>query len=274
VFRDAPSIRLIAAIGMPSAFCSGVIVLGQIPAYIRATGEASMTRSVPIQASQDGIMIAWRVVGVCAHPRAMADGNVQQTKRCASCGGKYFLEFFRPSNSEERLSANSARSRRDRCIGCETRVKREEQAHRRLRRKAADAMSRHAERLKQRGVIEDQADLEELYGWSLDQMVEDIIRMLKEGCAYCLQKIDRTEQGVHVVTLEIFDPLKPPHYSTNVRWCCASCNSERQRISPDIWGARLSMWIRWRRHQIRVEENPETYGFLALNKKNEQSQLF
>jgi hypothetical protein len=204
----------------------------------------------------------------------MADSSARQTKRCVSCGGKYFLEFFRPSNTEEGLPANAARSYRDRCIGCETRSKREEQAHQRLRRKAKDAMSRHAARLKERAVIEDQSDLEELYGWSIDRMIEDINRMLREGCSYCLQKIGRTEQGLHVVTLDIFDPQKPPHYSTNVRWCCASCNSEKQRTSPDIWGARLSMWGRWRRHQVRVEDDPEEYGFLALNKKDEQSQMF
>jgi hypothetical protein len=135
-------------------------------------------------------------------------------------------------------------------------------------------MSRHAARLKERAVIEDQSDLEELYGWSIDRMIEDINRMLREGRSYCLQKIDRTEQGLHVVTLDIFDPQKPPHYSTNVRWCCASCNSEKQRTSPHIWGARLSMWGRWRRHRVRVEDDPEEYGFLALNKKAEQSQMF
>jgi hypothetical protein len=204
----------------------------------------------------------------------MTDSSPQQTKRCVSCGGKYLLEFFRLSNTEENRSANAARSHRDRCIGCETLSKREEQAHERLRRKAKDAMSRHAATLKERGVIEDQDDLQELYGWSLDRMIYDINRMLEEGCSYCLQKIDRTEQGLHVVTLDIFDPQKPPHYSTNVRWCCASCNSEKQRTSPDVWGARLSMWGRWRRHQIRVEADPEAYGFLALNKKAEQSQMF
>jgi hypothetical protein len=135
-------------------------------------------------------------------------------------------------------------------------------------------MSRHAARLIERGVIEDQDELEELYGWSLDQMIEDINRMLGEGCPYCLQKINRTEQGLQMVTLDIFDPQKPPHYSTNVRWCCASCNSEKQRIAPDVWGARLSMWGRWRRHQVRVKDDPEAYGFLALHKKTEQTQMF
>jgi hypothetical protein len=135
-------------------------------------------------------------------------------------------------------------------------------------------MRRHGEKLKEQNVIEDPDDLKELYGWKLDRMVDDIMRVLQEGCSYCLQRIEATERRLGVVTLDILDPQKPPHYSTNVQWCCARCNSEKQRTPPDVWGARLSMWDRWRRHQGRVEDDPEAYGFLALKKKAEQSPMF
>jgi hypothetical protein len=135
-------------------------------------------------------------------------------------------------------------------------------------------MGRHSEKLMKEGMIKNGDDLEELYGWELERMIRDIRRTLKEGCSYCLQKIDAIEQGLGSLTLDIFDPKKLPHYSTNVHWCCARCNSEKQNTTPDVWGARLSMWDRWRRHQGRVEDDPEAYGFLALKKKAEQARIF
>lgn len=219
-------------------------------------------------------MVGWCITGACAYSRAMADGRIQGTKRCVSCGGDYLLAFFRPTNTKESRSARSAQHYRDRCIGCETRLKKEEQADQRFRSKAKGAMRRHAMKLKEKDLIKSQADLEELYGWSIDRMMEDIKRVLREGCSYCLQKIDVIEQGLGVVTLDILDPQNPPHYSTNVKWCCARCNSEKQRTPPDVWGARRSMWDRWRRHQDRVEGDPEAYGFLALTKKADRPPLF
>ena len=203
----------------------------------------------------------------------MADGDVQR-KRCVSCGGYYFPEFFRPANAKESSSANDAYSHYDRCIGCETLTKRKVKLDQRIRKKAKGTMSRHGTDLKKRGVIKDRGDLEELYGWSLDEMVKDIKHVLKGGCSYCKQKIDMTERGLGAVTLDICDPRKSPHYSFNVKWCCARCNSEKRATPLDVWGVRLSMWDLWRRHRGRVEDDPEAYGFLAYEKATGQSSLF
>ena len=205
----------------------------------------------------------------------MTGGRAQQTKRCVSCGGNYFLEFFRRSYSRTNgHSANEAQSYRDRCMGCEASIKKEVQADRSLRRKAKGTMDRHAASLKRQGKIRDYADLEELYGWSLDRMVKDIKHVLSEGCSYCFQKVDATEQRLRVVTLDIFDPQKPPDYNTNVKWCCKKCNSEKGDMAPEVWGARSAMWGRWHRHQDRLKTDPEAYGFLALDKIEDQPPLF
>ena len=57
-----------------------------------------------------------------------------------------------------------------------------------------------------------------------------------------------------------FNPDLEPHYSTNVRWCCVRCNTEKQRITPALWGARLSMWRLWRRNQVLLQGTPEVLG--------------
>jgi hypothetical protein len=160
---------------------------------------------------------------------------------------------------------------RDRCIGCEIKSKSEDKKNQHLRKKAKGTRRRHAVKLRELGAIRSEGDLEELYGWSLERMVEDINHVIKEGCPYCLQLLNVTEEGLGIITLDILNPTDEAHYSTNVRWCCARCNSVKQRIPPRVWGARLSMWSLWHRNQIRIAADPEAFGFLALtNSKSDQ----
>jgi hypothetical protein len=153
---------------------------------------------------------------------------------------------------------------RDRCIGCEAIKKREELINPRLRRKAITARRRHGAKLKGLAIIKEEGDLEEVYGWSLSRMVDDIERVLEKGCPYCLQPIDIAEHGLGMITVDILNADQAPHYSTNVIWCCARCNSEKQRTSPELWGARQSMWNLWRLNQTRLGSDPEAFGFLSF----------
>ena len=197
----------------------------------------------------------------------MADDGVQKTKRCTSCGGDDLLEFFRPGKSTNgNPSLNlGTQCYRDRCLGCEALRKHGEPLDQRLRRKAIAARRRHGIKLKVIGRIKDENDLEEVYGWSLDRMVDDIERIKEKGCPYCMQPVDTDGQGLGIITLDILNTDQAPHYSTNVIWCCSSCNSEKQRTSPEIWGARQSMWRRWRLNQIRLGADQEAFGFLQFD---------
>ena len=194
----------------------------------------------------------------------MPDRDEQQTKRCKSCGGDYLLEFVRYGGytNRTRVMGNAIQRYRDRCIGCEAMRKREELADQRLRRKAIATRRRHGVKLKQLGMIKCEDDLEEVYGWSLERMIDDIERVRETGCTYCLQPIER---GLGMITLDILNAEQAPHYSTNVLWCCGKCNSEKQRTPPQVWGARQSMWNLWHRNQILLGTNPEEFGFLPLS---------
>lgn len=208
----------------------------------------------------------------------MTDSSSPRTRRCTGCGGEYLFAFFRHKNNTggSRTLKWTAHPYRDRCIGCETETKSEELKNQRLRRKAIGTRRRHAAKLKRLGRIRGEGDLEELYGWSLVQMINDINHVIEKGCPCCLQLVNVAEEGLGIVTLDILNPDDEPHYSTNVRWCCARCNSVKQRISPAVWGARLSMWKLWRQNQIRLAENPEALGFLALtnNESGEAAKLW
>jgi hypothetical protein len=203
----------------------------------------------------------------------MTDKDSPQGKRCASCGGTYYLAFFaRSHNTKETHSAKpEAQQHRNRCIGCEARTKRKSSIDRNLRMKAIATRRRHGLRLKDRGMIKRPDDLEEVYGWSLDRMINDIRRIIADGCPYCQMLVNVTELGLGNVSLDIINPDKRPHYSTNVNWCCIRCNSEKQQISSDVWGERLSMWDLWRRNQERLKVNPESFGFLSYNDEAEQT---
>ena len=203
----------------------------------------------------------------------MTDGSIPGAKRCAHCGGEYFLAFFRRSTNTNgsRSLPTGAQLYRDRCIGCETSSKSGELLNGRLHRKAVATRRRHGVKLKELGVLKDPDDLEEVYGWSLDRMMDDIRRVITTGCPYCLQPVSIAEQGLGIVTLDILNPDQEPHYSTNVHWCCARCNSEKQRTSSAVWGARLSMWGLWRLNQVRLEANPEEFGFLPFSNKADPS---
>ena len=196
----------------------------------------------------------------------MANDAVQGTKLCTDCGGYYLLAFFRLSRYPYRPPdvKPGPQHYRDRCIGCDAIRKREETMNQRLRRKALGTRRRHGAKLKQLGMIKKEGDLEEIYGWSLDQMINDIEHIREKGCPYCLQPVDIIEQGLGAITLDILNANLQPHYSTNVVWCCAGCNSEKQRTSPEVWGARQSMLRLWRRNQVQSGIDPEAFGRLAL----------
>jgi hypothetical protein len=212
------------------------------------------------------------------YSRLMADGGMPRTKRCPSCGGEYLLEFFRLGGSviDADNSKTDARRHHDRCIGCEAVRKREELVDARLRRKAVTARRRHGAKLKDLGVIKSADDLEELYGWLLERMVDDIERVIEKGCPYCLRQVSIAENGLGMITLDIPNADQSPYYATNVVWCCSRCNSGKHRTSPDVWGARQSMWNRWRLNQIRLGVNPDSFGSLSFadSKADQQPTLF
>jgi len=95
-------------------------------------------------------------------------------------------------------------------------------------------------------LIERPADLRHRYGWDIDRMAHDLLHTHENTCPYCWQPFSEMEHGLADVTLDVVDPDAEPHYRTNTRWCCASCNREKGRTPPHDWAVKLACWERWR----------------------------
>lgn len=194
-----------------------------------------------------------------------SDERISKAQRCYECGGEYLLIFF---ELEGRCGKLGNRRYRIRCIGCKlsARVKRA-QANR-FRQKARSTRTRHAGKYvrdpKLAGHVSSVDEFCAAYDWTIDQMAHDIEHASKNGCPYCWQLFSTMEHGLRDITLDIFDPRLPPYYRTNVRWCCVTCNSEKQRTPPDLWGAKLAMWKLWRENQAKLMTDPGALGFLPF----------
>jgi hypothetical protein len=201
-------------------------------------------------------------------PSLDSDDRISKSQRCYRCGGEYLLVFFR---LDRRLTRKT--HYRAICIGCQLTAAVEQARAKRHRKKAGSARTRHAAKYLSRSVadcyvipasIESSEDFYRTYDWSLDQMAHDIEHASKNGCPYCWQLFSTMPHGLGDMTLDIVDRRLPPYYTTNVRWVCATCNKEKQRTAPDLWGAKLAMWKLWRENQTKMMTDPEELGFLPF----------
>jgi hypothetical protein len=128
------------------------------------------------------------------------------------------------------------------CIGCEQEKRDAEKRKDRWPTKISDMIRRHAERLKISVKV-----LREDFGWEFDRMLHEAQHAYSNGCAYCGKPFKLMGHGLYDLTLDIMDPHSPPHYATNVRWACPTCNREKGRTPPSEWGAKLACWAKWLR---------------------------
>jgi len=141
-------------------------------------------------------------------------------------------------------------------MGCEQQERDDRKRRNRPKAKARNTFYHHADKFIQAGKAESRREFAELYGWDIGQMSHDIEHAYGNGCPYCHQSFAEMGHGLSDVTLDIIDTEKPPYYTTNVRWVCATCNKEKQRTPPELWGAKLIAWEKWRQQQERIKNNP------------------
>lgn len=161
--------------------------------------------------------------------------------RCRQCGVVYHPVFFRNA-----LTTAVVKYKRTTCIGCELTARTEAKQRNRPREKARKALGSHAARFIREGQAHSVKDFCERYGWTIERLAHDLAHTYENTCPYCWQPFVEMEHGLADVTLDIVDPARPPFYRTNVRWCCATCNREKQRTDPELWEIKLAMWRRWR----------------------------
>lgn len=111
--------------------------------------------------------------------------------------------------------------------------------------KARDVIRRHALRL---GVTKEY--LITVCGWDAERLAHDAEFQYGNGCNYCGHAYRDMGHGLADITLDIVDRSQPPHYRTNTRWCCQTCNRKKGDKGPAWFEADrqiYELWKRWRR---------------------------
>ena len=72
--------------------------------------------------------------------------------------------------------------------------------------------------------------------------------------------------GPPVMTFDVVDRDRPPHYRTNVTICCATCNKSKQDKTPEEWEENLRNWRKWKEQQKKLGVDP-WYGTLFEKKE-------
>jgi hypothetical protein len=174
--------------------------------------------------------------------------------RCSRCCGEYHEVFFRGAGLSNAYSRH--KYLRPVCIGCEQTRRDKHKQSNRARAKVVDAIRRHAERYIRDGLAKTRADFEEDFGWNISQMLHDLEHAYVNGCPYCNERFSEMGHGLSDITIDICDTRQPPYYGVNTRWVCATCNREKSRTPPELWGAKLICWKRWNEQQGNLERNP------------------
>lgn len=168
-------------------------------------------------------------------------------RRCRRCHCPFYESevdaFFRRTSTQRSLRTQ----RMAVCIGCELTARTDAKVENRWRVKAKRTFDHHVAKFVAAGVAPDRLTFVERFGWDVDQMAHDAEHAHSNGCPYCFRPFAEMANGPRDVTLDIVDPEAKPYYQTNVRWCCATCNTEKQRTPPELWGAKLAAWRRWRK---------------------------
>lgn len=177
-----------------------------------------------------------------------------QYKNCRVCRQDRPIVFFRVDKTGTYMCRNV-------CLGCEQHHRDDVTFRARPAKKAHNTLMRHAQKYIKRGLVASIRDFAERYGWDTKQIAHDIEHAYLNGCPYCLESFASMANGLWDLTLDIIDPSTPPYYRTNTRWCCATCNREKQQTPPDLWGAKLQAWAAWRAWHEARQADP-WYGTL------------
>jgi hypothetical protein len=165
------------------------------------------------------------------------------------CRGTFDEEaFFRIS---QRKYAERAQRISTVCIGCENTESDRHKIENRWRTKVTTCRRREAGKL---GFTT--SELETRFRWDLVRMAYDAEHTYENTCPYCWRPFTAMGHGPADVTLDIVDPLSEPHYGINTRWCCGTCNSEKHRTPPELWGRKLAAGRQWEAWQAKLRGDP------------------
>lgn len=180
--------------------------------------------------------------------------NDRPGKQCNKCRQIWDLEacYRKRNRPHEELGAPS--SYHPTCVMCELTDRNDPTPEERARRKAQNSIILHAEKFNMKP-----KDFAKRYGWDVERMIYDIIHGHENTCPYCYERYDVMGHGLTDITLDVVNPKEEPYYRTNVRWCCATCNSEKAAMPPHLWAIRCAAWPIYMEYRQNVKNNV-TFG--------------
>jgi len=180
---------------------------------------------------------------------------MSESHRCTRCGTRYPPHLVGTAfRTVRRRMHQASRQAGNVCRPCEQTGRDERKIGDRWAVKARDVIRRHATRL---GVSKD--DLINVHGWDSARLAHDAEFQYGNGCNYCGHSYQAMGHGLADITLDIVDRARPPHYRTNTRWCCQTCNRKKGVMTPDAFEADRQIYDLWNRQQ---DASAEERGFL------------
>ena len=174
-------------------------------------------------------------------------------KRCKRCDIEYDEEvFFRRKNDARRLHISSRTH--DVCIRCEQTARDVEKSRDRWASKARDSIRRHAAKYEI-----DVGTFVDRFGWETEVVRHGFEHAYTNGCPYCHRPYAGMGHGLYDITIDICDPRSAPHFETNTKFCCQTCNREKGTMPPDLWARKLRCWAIAERADLERLKR-ETFG--------------
>jgi hypothetical protein len=170
---------------------------------------------------------------------------------CNDCERKWPYFCFAKSKDLRLLAGNRRRKgRRSLCKRCEVKRRTEQKDQDRLMAKAIRAIRRHALKFG-KSVKEFCRE----FDWSAKQLAHDYGHAMKNGCPYCNWPF-ATMPGfadLSCLTVDVIDPNKPPHYKTNVKIVCDTCNGQKGDMTPEEYAAYLATQAEYDENQRELK---------------------
>ncbi len=189
------------------------------------------------------------------------------TRRCKRCGGNWDIDFFRVSQAkQEKKSGDADPSKRLQrlngvCIGCENTDNDRRKEEKRSWTKAVSCCRNHRVSYnKKNGTNLTTPEFKAKFDWDPSRMAEEIDRLWEGACPSCDELFQaKPKLGFGNITLDQIRPDDPPHYRTNVRWICQTCNTRKARVEPSRFSAQQVIWPKYMEHRRYLEEH-DGYG--------------
>jgi len=175
-------------------------------------------------------------------------------RTCKRCGTTYYDDevqaVFRKGKKGDEYTHHPTYSAV--CQACEVTARTQAKEVNRFATKARNTIKHHGKKL---GLTP--AEMADRFLWTVDRIAHDMEHAWQNGCNDCGDLFQKMPNGLHDLTVDIREPSDPPHWGSNTRFVCTTCNRKKSRTPAKLWGAMRAAWARWRKRQEELAKLPK-----------------